>query len=135
MKRLLFTLSLLVLAYMTYAQTSSKPVVIELQSADQAVAPGNSSSIVAAFKVPKWIWLGASPDDARTPPGTSITGVKMAGISFEDAQYPEPFEEWVPAKLGKTKVYKELVEVVIPCLLYTSPSPRDGLLSRMPSSA
>ena len=24
---------------------------------------------------------------------------------------------------------------VAPCLLYTSPSPRDGLLSRMPSSA
>ena len=23
----------------------------------------------------------------------------------------------------------------MPCLLYTSPSPRDGLLSRMPSSA
>ena len=28
----------------------------------------------------------------------------------------------------------ENVDVVI-CLLYTSPSPRDGLLSRMPSSA
>ena len=27
---------------------------------------------------------------------------------------------------------KELLEI---CLLYTSPSPRDGLLSRMPSSA
>ena len=26
-------------------------------------------------------------------------------------------------------------EKVWPCLLYTSPSPRDGLLSRMPSSA
>ena len=25
--------------------------------------------------------------------------------------------------------------VILPCLLYTSPSPRDGLLSRMPSSA
>ena len=25
--------------------------------------------------------------------------------------------------------------IVTPCLLYTSPSPRDGLLSRMPSSA
>ena len=24
---------------------------------------------------------------------------------------------------------------MVPCLLYTSPSPRDGLLSRMPSSA
>ena len=32
---------------------------------------------------------------------------------------------------------KDLVEVVMTpgCLLYTSPSPRDGLLSRMPSSA
>ena len=29
----------------------------------------------------------------------------------------------------------QLVERDIPCLLYTSPSPRDGLLSRMPSSA
>ena len=26
-------------------------------------------------------------------------------------------------------------EQIIACLLYTSPSPRDGLLSRMPSSA
>ena len=28
-----------------------------------------------------------------------------------------------------------MVEEAIACLLYTSPSPRDGLLSRMPSSA
>ena len=27
------------------------------------------------------------------------------------------------------------MEVRVTCLLYTSPSPRDGLLSRMPSSA
>ena len=32
----------------------------------------------------------------------------------------------------KTNVSKELIYA---CLLYTSPSPRDGLLSRMPSSA
>ena len=30
---------------------------------------------------------------------------------------------------------KEGAKFSIPCLLYTSPSPRDGLLSRMPSSA
>ena len=30
---------------------------------------------------------------------------------------------------------KELSGINITCLLYTSPSPRDGLLSRMPSSA
>ena len=29
----------------------------------------------------------------------------------------------------------DVVEMVMNCLLYTSPSPRDGLLSRMPSSA
>ena len=28
-----------------------------------------------------------------------------------------------------------LIDPMSPCLLYTSPSPRDGLLSRMPSSA
>ena len=32
-------------------------------------------------------------------------------------------------------VYYEMIEHLGPCLLYTSPSPRDGLLSRMPSSA
>ena len=31
---------------------------------------------------------------------------------------------------GQMPLYRRL-----PCLLYTSPSPRDGLLSRMPSSA
>ena len=35
--------------------------------------------------------------------------------------------ENIPESLSKT--------VALPCLLYTSPSPRDGLLSRMPSSA
>ena len=30
---------------------------------------------------------------------------------------------------------KYVIHTVGPCLLYTSPSPRDGLLSRMPSSA
>ena len=29
----------------------------------------------------------------------------------------------------------EMFDMVHACLLYTSPSPRDGLLSRMPSSA
>ena len=29
----------------------------------------------------------------------------------------------------------DIVRISVPCLLYTSPSPRDGLLSRMPSSA
>ena len=31
--------------------------------------------------------------------------------------------------------YRDRFDVPLTCLLYTSPSPRDGLLSRMPSSA
>src|SRR5680860_406288 len=33
------------------------------------------------------------------------------------------------------KVESKNIEALYSCLLYTSPSPRDGLLSRMPSSA
>ena len=33
------------------------------------------------------------------------------------------------------KLETENPKLIITCLLYTSPSPRDGLLSRMPSSA
>ena len=37
--------------------------------------------------------------------------------------------------VGVGAVVWPLVDQMNPCLLYTSPSPRDGLLSRMPSSA
>ena len=36
---------------------------------------------------------------------------------------------------GQQDMSFEIVDALINCLLYTSPSPRDGLLSRMPSSA
>ena len=38
-------------------------------------------------------------------------------------------------QLKQEKKPKIFIQVNIGCLLYTSPSPRDGLLSRMPSSA
>ena len=53
-----------------------------------------------------------------------IMGELMQHLSKNDAEY---FANWLLThyKIGE---YKD-------CLLYTSPSPRDGLLSRMPSSA
>ena len=36
---------------------------------------------------------------------------------------------------GQKELQTVEVDVLVGCLLYTSPSPRDGLLSRMPSSA
>ena len=46
-------------------------------------------------------------------------------------------EDWGRRQLAYpiNKVYKAHYILLNICLLYTSPSPRDGLLSRMPSSA
>ena len=46
----------------------------------------------------------------------------------------EQFEETLPFDT-ETLFLVLIVGVILACLLYTSPSPRDGLLSRMPSSA
>ena len=40
---------------------------------------------------------------------------------------------WMVASIGLAPY--TTTTVIVACLLYTSPSPRDGLLSRMPSSA
>ena len=42
-------------------------------------------------------------------------------------QIPEDLKHFKEKTTGKA--------IIMGCLLYTSPSPRDGLLSRMPSSA
>ena len=45
------------------------------------------------------------------------------------------FSPWLKFKGGKGVATMLGLILYISCLLYTSPSPRDGLLSRMPSSA
>ena len=60
----------------------------------------------------------------------------MKGLPQGDALCPRLFTlclNPVAWRLGETEGYR--LSKPIGCLLYTSPSPRDGLLSRMPSSA
>ena len=66
----------------------------------------------------------------------SKKGIKVLGI--DRFHPPHNFG----SSHGHTRVIREAyhegtsyVPIVQSCLLYTSPSPRDGLLSRMPSSA
>ena len=49
---------------------------------------------------------------------------------------PETYQNFVKT-IGQPVVYPRLkgLDEKFPCLLYTSPSPRDATLSRMPSSA
>ena len=58
---------------------------------------------------------------------TVRTLARVLGGTFSRIQFTP---DLVPADLVGTRIYRPDT-----CLLYTSPSPRDGLLSRMPSSA
>ena len=49
------------------------------------------------------------------------------------AQLCSEFREFFPD--NAVEYFVSYYDYYLPCLLYTSPSPRDGLLSRMPSSA
>ena len=61
------------------------------------------------------------------PPGFTLT-TNLCMAYLEHGVYPESLENEVQSAVEK-------IELIMGCLLYTSPSPRDGLLSRMPSSA
>ena len=70
---------------------------------------------------------------------TSLPPMAMLGKMYDqDKQKAKEFASlvgWVIAKeLGGCDIDFSFTPV-LDCLLYTSPSPRDGLLSRMPSSA
>ena len=64
----------------------------------------------------------------------SIAGIQSPGIIpgstvYTGKQAADTVQDSTPTALQEEPIAKA------PCLLYTSPSPRDGLLSRMPSSA
>ena len=77
-----------------------------------------------------WAYLSAVAE----PPCTAIrrlvddVGAAAAADAIRTRRVPAGHE----AVLGPTIAR---ADKCTPCLLYTSPSPRDGLLSRMPSSA
>mgnify|MGYP003379870903 CR=1 FL=1 len=64
----------------------------------------------------------ASPVKKATTKAAASKSPAKKGTFDKDKDQPEKGADAAAAKIS-------------PCLLYTSPSPRDGLLSRMPSSA
>ena len=98
----------------SYSQTSDRPISIQILNEHSNVAPGGSSFVTVQFKIPKGLWMGASGKEARIPPRTKIATPDLAGFSFQEPVFPESMEDWVPTKLGKTKVYREVVNVIVP---------------------
>src|SRR5680860_18781 len=72
---------------------------------------------------------------ARAVAILAVDNFGLLGVQFQ-LTFPHPIRNRLAQnfriRLGST-VYHYVICVT--CLLYTSPSPRDGLLSRMPSSA
>ena len=52
-----------------------------------------------------------------------------------DSRCGKVLSKLIPSISENIQSPEELAYLLNSCLLYTSPSPRDGLLSRMPSSA
>jgi len=112
-------LSLIVILFfcsivLSFSQTADRPIDIKVLNDHPKVAPGNSSFVTIQFKIPKGLWMGASGAEARIPPSTKIKTPDLTGFTFENPIFPTAMEDWVPTKLGKTKVYRELVKVIVP---------------------
>ena len=72
------------------------------------------------IKEKDWVVVGSTEEDLLAKK------FKKINSQFPVFLHPETKEEYALARKEKK---------VSPCLLYTSPSPRDSNLSRMPSSA
>mgnify|MGYP005845177199 CR=1 FL=1 len=94
--------------------TVNNPVLVSFEAVDDKIQAGQSSSLTITFKVPKYVWLGASPEVARTPPGTKIDFKESPYFTFGEPNYPEPSVEGVPVKVGVTRVYMGEITVVVP---------------------
>ena len=73
----------------------------------------------------------------KPKPGTGIYTIDMGDPAATNTWPPTRMEFNMKDQMARNKIdilYKE-IDDINDCLLYTSPSPRDATLSRMPSSA
>ena len=108
-----------------YGPLSSPPAADEVEARLEAVLP--RADVEAAYA--RW------KPCADTEPGEILaTGSGWGALEVLRADWKLPGTPFDAATLGEEQEpWLRLLRVG--CLLYTSPSPRDGLLSRMPSSA
>ena len=147
----------------TYAKPANRPVMPYFSSGPTKKRPGWSPAALedactgrshrsapAKDKIQMAMNLAREildmPDDYRIGivPGSDTGAVEMVMWSMLGARGVELLawesfgKDWVTDAVSQLKI-NPVTRVApygqLPCLLYTSPSPRDGLLSRMPSSA
>ena len=81
---------------------------------------------------------GASVATALRDAGAIVEEVELSGTDVRIPEGTELVFNLIHGTFGEDGGLQQVLDglgVAYTCLLYTSPSPRDGLLSRMPSSA
>ena len=93
---------------------------------------GKSGLQLSVLSYGSWVTFHKQLDDSKADELMGIAYDK--GVNFFDNA--EVYSRGESEKLmGRVLKNKKWDRTSYTCLLYTSPSPRDGLLSRMPSSA
>ena len=90
------------------------------------VGGGMVGGLLAAALAPLTVAVIDSAEPKPFEPGSSPSyDLRVSALSIASRRMLEAVGAWQGIEARR----------LCPCLLYTSPSPRDGLLSRMPSSA
>ena len=81
--------------------------------------------------------LAFIPEDRRLAlaAGRELPDRASGSVLFADISGFTPLTAALAQELGVQRGAEEVLNQINPCLLYTSPSPRDRTRSRMPSSA
>ena len=104
---------------------------------------GSITNIPSNIKQPKIVactdGVGTKIEIANSLKKFDTIGIDLVAMSVNDliVQGAKPllFLDYISINKIDLKKLKAIIKGINNCLLYTSPSPRDGLLSRMPSSA
>ena len=107
---------------------------IQIEVLEQAGVPANVSEKILEDRLRQVFQALAPINHYQAIDTAKILDIQMMNIHTPADNCVWKFvDEFISKK--KPENVGEIVEVLKDCLLYTSPSPRDGLLSRMPSSA
>ena len=128
------------------AQAVSSALLSDKYRIESPCKPAVAAMLVAATSTnpvptadgPNIYWVGAMPATQAEAPTVSLDPTAIQ-VTSPFASKPMPSNlVGAPAAIGRLDLEKRRIDHLrceLPCLLYTSPSPRDRQKSRMPSSA
>ena len=101
---------------------------------------GHTASLFPGTEAPavldRWTTIGRGKGlDRITMTAPVLSAARQVIFLVSGAGKQEALRRLVDPSESSDRTPARLVQPASDCLLYTSPSPRDGLLSRMPSSA